>query len=155
MFSLEVTVDMRVKRARAPMLQLYDLDAGDLFTNEPSVPAPRIELCLPGEQDAFTQPILECFELGGEFEMQQRGDAVRLRVVECPVEQEVGVRAQPLMAALFPGDWVVSGEPDTKAAAGGEFVGSDEAVRTMNRETVEPDAPLYPSSASTPGESLR
>lgn len=59
--------------------------------------------------------------------MKQRGDAVRLRVVERPVEQQVGVGAQPLMAALFPGDRVVAGEPDTKAA-GGEFIGGDDAV---------------------------
>src|SRR5690349_9954314 len=109
---------MRVERARAPMLQLDDLDAGDRLAGQPSVPAPRVELRLPREQDAFTQPVLESLELGGELGMQQRRDAVRLRVVERPVEQQVGVGAQSLMAALFPGDRVVSGEPDTQAAGG-------------------------------------
>ena len=82
------------------MLQLDDLDAGDLLADEPAVPAPRVQLRLPREQDAVTQTVLQRFELSGEFAMQQRGDAVRLRVVERSVEQQVGVGAQPLMAAL-------------------------------------------------------
>jgi hypothetical protein len=59
--------------------------------------------------------------------MQQRGDAVRLRVVERPIQQQVGVGAQPLKAALLPGDRVVSREPDAEAAVG-ELVGGDDAV---------------------------
>jgi hypothetical protein len=51
------------------MLQLDDLDAGDLLTDEPAVPAPRVELRLPREQDAVTEPVLERVELGGEFGM--------------------------------------------------------------------------------------
>ena len=86
-------MDVRVERARAPMLQLDDLDAGELLADEAAVPAPSVELGLPCEEDAFAQPVLERFELGGEFGVQQRGDAVRLRVVERPVEQQVGVRA--------------------------------------------------------------
>ena len=110
------------------MLQLDDLDAGDLLADEPSVSAPRVELRLPREQDALTQPVLEPLELGGQLGMQQRGDAVGLRVVERPVEQQVCVGAQPLMAALFSGDRVVSGEPDPKVA-GGELVFADPAAR--------------------------
>src|SRR5690606_24242668 len=115
---------VRVERARATMLQLDDLYAGDLFADEPATTAPRVELRLPGEQDALTQPVLQRLELGSEFRMQQRGDAVRLRVVERPVEQQVGVGTQPLVASLLPRDRVVPGEPDTKSA-GCEFVGRD------------------------------
>src|SRR6478736_5786454 len=97
------------------MLQLDDLDAGDLLADEPTMPAPRVELGLPGEKDALAQPVLQSLELVCEFGMQQRRDAVRLRVVERPVEQQVGVRAQPLVASLLPRDRVVPGEPDTKA----------------------------------------
>nr|BFF12266.1 hypothetical protein GCM10025699_35690 [Microbacterium flavescens] len=149
-----MTVDVRVEGARAPMLQLDDFDAVDFLTDEPAVPAPRVELRLPREQDAVTEPVLEGFELGGELGMQQRGDAVGLRVVERSVEQQVGVGAQPLMAALFAGDRVVSGEPDTKTPA----VSSSEVMTpfaTMNRETVESEAALYASSASTLGECCR
>lgn len=49
-------------------------------------------------------------------------------MVERSVQQQVGVGAQPLIAALFPGDRIVSGEPDAKPA-GGESVGGDDAVR--------------------------
>ena len=48
-------------------------------------------------------------------------------MIERPVEQQVGVGAQSLMAALFPRDRVVPGEPDTKSS-GGELVGGDDAV---------------------------
>ena len=120
-------MDVRVERPGSAVLQLDDLDARDLLADEPTMPAPRVELGLPGEQDALTQPVLQRLELGREFGMQQRGDAVRLRVIERPVEQQVGVGAQPLVASLLPRDRVVPGEPDTKAA-GREFVGRDDAV---------------------------
>ena len=101
------------------MLQLDDLDARDLLANEPTMPAPRVELGLPSEQDALTQPVLERLELSRELRMQQRGNAVRLRVVERPVEQQVGVGAKPLVASLLPRDRVVPGEPHTKALGRG------------------------------------
>ena len=68
-------MDVRVERARATMLQLDDLDAAQLLADEPAVPAPRVELRLPREEDAVTQPVLKRFELGCEFGMQQGGDA--------------------------------------------------------------------------------
>lgn len=82
----EVAVDVRVERSGSAVLQLDDLDARDLLTNEPITPAPRVEFGLPREQDALTQPVLECLELARELRMQQRCDAVRLRVVERPVQ---------------------------------------------------------------------
>ena len=109
------------------MLQLNDLDARDLLADEPTMPPPRVELSLPSEQDALTQPVLQRLELVRELGMQQRCDAVGLRVVERPVEQQVGVGAQPLVASLLPCDRVVPGEPDTKSACC-EFVGGDDAV---------------------------
>lgn len=109
------------------MLQLDNLDAGDVLADEPTMPAPRVELGLPGEQDALTQSVLQPLELAREFEMQQRRDAVRLRVVERSVEQQVGVGAEPLLTAPLPRDRIVPSEPDTKTA-GGEVVGCDDAV---------------------------
>lgn len=109
------------------MLQLDNLDAGDLLADEPAVPAPGVERRLPGQEDAVTQPVLQRFELGGELRMQERDDAVRLRVVERSVQQQVCVGAQSLMAALFPGDRIMSGEPGAEAAAG-ELVGIDDAA---------------------------
>ncbi len=91
------------------------------------MPAPRVELGLPREQDAFTQPVLQRLEFLRELGMQQRRDAIRLRVVERSVEQQVGVGAESLVASLLPRDRVVPGEPDTKAA-GRELVGRDDAV---------------------------
>jgi hypothetical protein len=123
----EVAVDMRVERPGSAVLELDDLDPRYVLPDEPAMPAPRVELGLPGEQDALTQPVLESLELARELGMQQRRDAVGLRVVERPIEQQVGVRAQPLVASLLPRDWVVPGEPDTKSA-GCELVGRDDAV---------------------------
>ena len=48
-------------------------------------------------------------------------------MVERPVEHQVRIRAQPLVASLLPGDRVVPGEPDTKAP-GRELVSGDDAV---------------------------
>lgn len=49
-------------------------------------------------------------------------------MVERSVEEQIGVGVQLLLAALVPGDRVVSGEPDKKSA-GGEFVFADPSAR--------------------------
>ncbi len=120
-------MDMRVERPRSAMLQLDHVDACDLFTDESAMPAPRVELRLPREEDAFAQSILQRLELVREFRMQQGREAVRLRVVQRPVQQQVRVGAQSLVAALLPRDRVVTGEPDAKAARV-QLVGRDGAV---------------------------
>lgn len=109
------------------MLQLDDLDAGDVLSDQPTVTTARVQLALPGQQDLIPQPVLQRLKLGREFRMQQRSDAVRLRVIERAVQQEVGVSAQPLPAALLTTDRVVARDPHTKPA-GSEFVGGDAAV---------------------------
>lgn len=75
------------------MLQLDDFVSGDVFADEPVVSAARVELGLPGEQDAVAEAVLQCLELGGEIRVQECGDAVGLGVVDRPVEEQVGVRA--------------------------------------------------------------
>ncbi len=90
--------------------------------------AARVELALPGQQDAVAQAILQRFELDGEIRVQERGDAVGLGVVDRPVEEQVGVGAQPLAAALLPRDRVVTGDPDAQSA-GGELIAPDPATR--------------------------
>lgn len=45
-------------------------------------------------------------------------------MVDRPVEEEVGVRAQPLAAALLPRDRVAPGDPDLQPA-GGELIAAD------------------------------
>ena len=118
---------VRVQRARATVVELDDLDAGDVLPDESAVAAARVQLAQPGEQDSVAQAVLQRLELGREFRMQQRGDAVRLGVVERPVEQQVGVGAEPLGSALLPRDRVMAGEPHPKPA-GGQLVGGDGAV---------------------------
>ena len=91
------------------------------------MPAPCVDFGLPREQDALTQPVLQRLELTRELGMQQRRDAVRLGVIERPIEHQVRVRAQPLVTSLLPRDRVVPGEPHTKAT-GRELVSRDDAV---------------------------
>lgn len=124
----EVPVDVRIECAGAKVLQLDDLDAGEVFPDEPVVPTARIELRLPREQDAVAEAVLQRFELGSEVRVQERGDAVRLGVVDRPVEKQIGVWAQPLMTALLPRDRVVPRDPDTQAT-GGELIAPDPAAR--------------------------
>ncbi len=49
-------------------------------------------------------------------------------MVDRPVEEQVGVGAQPLVTALLPRDRVVPGDPDTQPA-GGELITADPATR--------------------------
>lgn len=109
---------VRVERAGPAVPQLDDLDAGDVLADDAAVPAPRVQLALPGEQDAVAEAVLQRLELGGELGMQQRGDAVGLRVIDRPVEHEVGIRAQPLPAALLPRDRIMPGQPYPQATRG-------------------------------------
>lgn len=114
----QVPMDVRVERTRPSMLQLDNFDALDLLADAATMPASRVELRLPSEQDAVTQPVLQGFELGSKFRMQQRRDAVGLRVVERAVEQQVSIGTQPLTTALLPRDRIMPNEPDPKAAGG-------------------------------------
>lgn len=61
---------VRVERPGSTMLQLDDLDTRDLLADEPTMPAPRVKLGLPSEQDALTQPVLKCLELSRELGIQ-------------------------------------------------------------------------------------
>lgn len=145
-----VTLDVRFERARATMLQLDDLDARGLLAEESTMAASRVELGLPPEQDAITQQALKRLGLARELGMQQCPDAVRLRLIERPVEHQVRIRAQAMVASFLPRDRVVPGEPHTKAP-GRELVSRDDVVvDDESREMVESNAAPYASSASAP-----
>jgi hypothetical protein len=144
-----VTVDVRIERARATMLQLDDPDARDLLAEETTMAASRIELGPPREQDALTQPVLQLLELARELGMQQRRNAVRLRVIERPIEYQVRVRAQLCCPRSSP---VIGSCPVSQTRRPLTVSWSVVMTRlsTMNRETVESDAAPYASSASAP-----
>lgn len=109
------------------MLQFDNLNTGDRFADASGMSAPRVQLGLPGEQNAITKPVLQGFKFGGQLRMQQCRDAVRLGVIDRPVEHEVRVWAQPLPPALLPRDRVMACEPYPQTA-GVEVVGVDGSV---------------------------
>ncbi|MDR7185485.1 hypothetical protein J2X85_002519 [Microbacterium trichothecenolyticum] len=112
----EMPVDVRVERAGATVLQLDDFDAADRLTDAAAVPATRVQLFLPQEDHAVSNAVLQCLELGGQFRMQQCRDAVRLRVIQCPVEEKVSLRTKQSLAALLAADRVVSTQPHPQGA---------------------------------------
>ena len=123
----QMTMDVRVKRARTAVLQLDNLEPGAVFADEPVVSTSGIELPLPGEEHLVSQPVLQRFELSCEPRMQKRGDAVGLRVIDRPVEHQVSVGTQPLTASFLPRDRIVAGQPYAEST-GGQLVARDGTV---------------------------
>jgi hypothetical protein len=109
------------------VLQLDHLELSDRFTDAAALTAPSVELALPQYDDPVSDAVLQRLELGGQPRMQQRRNAVRLGVVQRPVQQQVRIGAQQRLAALFAGDRIMSTQPDLQRA-GRESVGSDRSV---------------------------
>ncbi len=102
---------VRVESAGSTVLQLDDLEPSDGLANEPAVTAPRIQLALPKCYDAVADAILKRFELCCQIRMQQRGDAVRLGVIQRSVQEQVCIGSHEGRAALLPRDRIIAGEP--------------------------------------------
>ena len=60
--------------------------------------AARVQLPLPRRDDPIAQPVLQRLELPCKLRVDQRGDAVRLRGVDRPVENQVGLRRTQIPA---------------------------------------------------------
>ena len=107
----QVPVDVRVERSRPTVLQLDDLDAGELFSDEPTVSAPRVELALPGQDDPIAQAVLQRLELLPQLGVQQGSEAVSLGRVDRAVENEIRVRGELWDAASRARDRVFAVDP--------------------------------------------
>ena len=79
-------MSVRVEGARTAVLQLDDFQAGDRLPDEPVVSAASVEFLLPKNQYAVADAVLKRFELERQLRMQQRGDAVRLGVIQRSVK---------------------------------------------------------------------
>ncbi len=84
-------MNVRIKRTRAPVLQLDNFNTMKRFADAATSPATSIQLALPSRDDPIAEAILECLELCRQLRVDERGDAVRLRSVDRPVEDEVGI----------------------------------------------------------------
>ena len=107
-------MDVRVERAGSAVLKLDDLDRVKRLTDAAAGAAARVQLALPGRDDPVAQPVLQRLELGRELRVDQRGDAVRLRRVDRPVEDEVGVGDVSSRPRRLVGERVVAVDPTTQ-----------------------------------------
>ena len=112
----QVPVNVRIQRARSPMLKLDDLELCDLFTDRPRRTSARVQFPLPRRDDTIAQTILQGLELGRELRVKQRRDTERLRRVDRPVQHEVRVGAVELTSTPLPRVGVRAVQPASQPA---------------------------------------
>lgn len=107
----EMTVDVRVERPRATVLQFDGLEPADVLTDLPAGAASSVELSLPDADDTITQAILQRFELGRELRVNEGDKAEGLRRVDRPVEQQIGLRRAENAAAMLARERIEAVDP--------------------------------------------
>lgn len=118
---------VRVQRPRPAMLQFDDLQPRDRLVDAATVPPPRVQFLLPQDENPVADAVLQRLELSGQFGMEQRGDAVRLRMIQRAVQQQICIWPQPSLPALLPRHGIMPGQPHPQCA-GTQLVETDSPV---------------------------
>ena|GEM_PF-2009107 len=109
-----MTVDVWVECSGTAMFQLDHFHPRELLPHPPASAPPRVELELPHREHPISQTVLQRFELRLELWVKQRHNAERLWRVDCPVQNEVGIRRTKLPATPFTGQRIAAVDPDAQ-----------------------------------------